>query len=119
MIGTAASSDTAPSDISGMQDNVRHGILEEAILRTTESSFEYTERDCILYALSIGSTVQDLDLVYERSPDFHAFPTLGVLTAFVPGARPALEDVLPNFNPVSLCKLGCASACCCHFMCLL
>ena len=76
--------------------------FQQALQGRTTTNFQYTERDCILYALSLGFTAQDLSLVYEGSKTFHPFPTLGVLTGFVEGARPALDVLLPNFNPVRL-----------------
>ena len=83
-----------------MPDADRLLRLENALEESRTTTFDYTERDCILYALSLGFTAQDLDVVYEGSNSFHAFPTLGVLTGFVAGARPELASLLPNFHPV-------------------
>ena len=87
-----------------MPDSERLQRLEEALQARTQTSFRYSERDCILYALSLGFTAQDLELVYEGFSNFHVFPTFGVLTGFVEGARPALASLLPNFKPVSFPK---------------
>ncbi|KAK9831252.1 hypothetical protein WJX74_009518 [Apatococcus lobatus] len=76
--------------------------LQEALQGRTTTDFQYTERDCILYALSLGVSAQNLSLVYEGFETFQPFPTLGVLTGFVHGARPALDSLLPNFNPANL-----------------
>ena len=65
------------------------------------NTFTYTERDVILYALSVGAKRTELPLVYEGSPEFFAIPSYGVVPAFqcqienVP-----IGDFLPNFNPV-------------------
>ncbi len=84
-----------------MVDSDCHERLQKALQTTTTTIYEYSQKDCILYALSLGFTAQDLSLVYEHHQDFHPFPTLGVLTGFVDGARPYLGSVLPNFKPVS------------------
>ena len=45
-----------------------------------ESTFEYTDRDVILYALGVGATTRELDFVYEK--DLKVLPTFAVVPAF-------------------------------------
>ena len=42
-------------------------------------SMHYTWRDISLYALSIGASEKDLPLIYERHPQYHVFPTFGLI----------------------------------------
>ena len=58
-------------------------LLSRADIGTTigPCSIEYTWRDVVLYALSIGASVEEeLDYVYEKN--LKAFPTFGVLPVF-------------------------------------
>jgi multifunctional beta-oxidation protein len=61
------------------------------------STYEYTERDVMLYALGIGATTRELDFVYEKN--LKIFPTFAVIPAFP--ALAGLGRVL-EFNPVML-----------------
>ncbi|EGF82045.1 hypothetical protein BATDEDRAFT_86773 [Batrachochytrium dendrobatidis JAM81] len=67
------------------------------------ASFEYTDRDVIIYALGVGAKKTDLDLVYEASDKFTVIPTFGVIPAFDYQIRHvSFGDYLPNFNPMML-----------------
>jgi multifunctional beta-oxidation protein len=59
----------------------------------------YSERDVILYNLSIGATEQELCWTFENHEEFAALPTFGVIPQFMTSAGISL-DFLPNFNPV-------------------
>jgi len=61
------------------------------------TTFEYNDRDVILYALGIGATTDDLDFVYEKN--LKVFPTFAVIPAF-----PALGGMgrVLEFNPAML-----------------
>ena len=59
----------------------------------------YSERDVILYNLSIGATEQELRWTFENHEDFAALPTFGVVPQFMSSSGIPL-DFLPNFNPV-------------------
>ena len=68
-----------------------------------DSSFEYSERDVILYALGVGAKRTDLPLVYENDEKFIALPTFGVIPAFSHQINHIpFGDFLPNFNPVNV-----------------
>lgn len=61
--------------------------------------YSYSERDVILYNLSIGASEQELHWTFENHEDFAALPTFGVIPQFMTSAGISL-DFLPNFNPV-------------------
>ena len=66
-------------------------------------TFEYVDRDVIMYALGVGAKRTDLDLVYEVSDQFKSLPTFGVVPAFDCMIKNVqFGDFLPNFNPMML-----------------
>lgn len=44
--------------------------------------FEYTWKDCVLYALGIGAQPEELDYLYENAKKFKVFPTFAVVPSF-------------------------------------
>jgi multifunctional beta-oxidation protein len=61
-----------------------HVDVEKALAHRFEpSTFKYTERDVMLYALGVGEGAttptdeKSLQFVYENSPNFAALPTMG------------------------------------------
>lgn len=69
----------------------------------TSAAFDYSEKDVILYALGVGATRTDLNLVYENSDEFVALPTFAVNPAFDYQMKNiAFGDYLPDFNPMML-----------------
>ncbi|KAJ3276856.1 hypothetical protein HDV01_002911 [Terramyces sp. JEL0728] len=67
------------------------------------TTFEYTERDVILYALGLGAKRTDLPFVYENSEKFVALPTFAVVPAFdYQMKNVSFGDFLPEFNPMML-----------------
>ena len=60
-------------------------------------TYEYTDRDVILYALGVGATTDELDFVYEKN--LKVLPTFAVIPAF-----PAMMSIgrLLEFNPAML-----------------
>lgn len=61
--------------------------------------YSYSERDVILYNLSIGATERELCWTFENHEEFAALPTFGVIPQFMASSGISL-DFLPNFNPV-------------------
>ena len=61
-------------------------------------TYEYTDREVILYALGVGAGTDELQCVYEQAP-LKVIPTFGVVPAF-----PALMGLnqLMTFNPIML-----------------
>jgi multifunctional beta-oxidation protein len=65
--------------------------------------YVYTDRDSILYNLSLGAKRTDLPLVYENDDNFHVLPTIGVIPPyFVKEGAYKMTDILPNFDPRKL-----------------
>ncbi|KAH6988262.1 peroxisomal hydratase-dehydrogenase-epimerase [Ilyonectria sp. MPI-CAGE-AT-0026] len=64
--------------------------------------FNYTDKDVILYNLSVGATAKQLPFTYERDPDFQVLPTFGVLPYF--GAKKPFQfgELVPNFQSMNL-----------------
>ena len=60
--------------------------------------YEYTERDVILYALGVGATRHDLNLVYENHDNFAALPSFGVVPSFTCMTAIPFGDFLPKFD---------------------
>ncbi|KAF9541854.1 hypothetical protein EC957_002624 [Mortierella hygrophila] len=71
-------------------------------LEFTSETFEYSERDVILYNLGIGAKRTDLHLVYENNEAFGAVPTFGVVPSFTAMNAVPFGDILPSFNPMML-----------------
>jgi len=63
-------------------------------------TFEYKERDVILYALGIGATRKDLQWVYENNENFSVIPTFGVIPAIALLNSFSMGEILGDFNPV-------------------
>lgn len=63
----------------------------------------WTERDAILYALSVGAPADDLPHTYEGDADFAPLPTFPLTLPYhgVTAAVP-FEDVVPNFSPLGV-----------------
>ncbi|WFD00928.1 hypothetical protein MYAM1_003684 [Malassezia yamatoensis] len=77
-------------------------LVKQAKAQKVEpTEFEYSERDVILYNLSVGATEKQLDLVYEQADNFQPLPTFGVIPQFGAGSSMNL-DFLPNFSPMML-----------------
>ena len=64
--------------------------------------FSYTDRDVILYNLSLGATRTQLPLVYENSDTFQVLPTFGVIPPFGASGPYNMADLMPNFSPMML-----------------
>lgn len=75
-------------------------LVREAKRNVPEpQDYSYSERDVILYNLSVGATEQELHWTFENHEDFAALPTFGVIPQFLASSGVPL-DFLPNFNPV-------------------
>ncbi|KAG5810472.1 hypothetical protein H9Q74_005432 [Fusarium xylarioides] len=72
-----------------------NAIKMAKIAKPQPTEMSFTDRDIILYNISIGASASQLPWVYEKHPDFGAIPSFGV----IPGARPFdLRDLVPNFS---------------------
>jgi multifunctional beta-oxidation protein len=85
------------------EDRVNRKYLNKiaAAINSTGSSstYIYTEKDTILYNLSLGAHAKELPLVYENDENFQILPSIGVIPPFF--ARPSFStnEILPKFNP--------------------
>ncbi|DBA67297.1 TPA: hypothetical protein ACH3X2_001601 [Trebouxia sp. C0005] len=61
------------------------------------SEWQYSFRDVILYALSIGCRRTEREFVYENDGDFATLPSFAVVA--VHKAKLQYQDLLPNFDP--------------------
>ncbi|KAL4942087.1 hypothetical protein BDV06DRAFT_193092 [Aspergillus oleicola] len=77
--------------------------IEEAKKATTDGTpFDYTDRDIILYNLSLGAKRTDLPLVYENNEHFQALPSFGVIPWFNTSTPWDMGDIVKNFSPMML-----------------
>ncbi|RDW67200.1 putative peroxisomal multifunctional beta-oxidation protein (MFP) [Aspergillus mulundensis] len=77
--------------------------IESAKKATTEGTpFDYTERDIILYNLSLGAKRTDLPLVYENNEHFQALPTFGVIPWFNTATPWDMNEIVKDFSPMML-----------------
>lgn len=89
-----------PQGMGEGQDVQRLQRIEEFKHRPAPSSvWQYSFRDCILYALSVGCQRTERKFVYENDADFATLPTFAVVA--VHKAKLDYQHLLPNFDPVS------------------
>lgn len=67
-------------------------------VKSTPVTYNYTDRDVILYNLGLGAKRTDLSLVYEGDDNFQVLPTFGVVPTYFAKAPWELKDLLPNFD---------------------
>jgi multifunctional beta-oxidation protein len=68
----------------------------------SSTTYTYTEKEVILYALGVGAKRTDLSLVYENHDPFIVLPTFAVIPAFNAQMSVSFGDLVPNFNPMML-----------------
>jgi multifunctional beta-oxidation protein len=66
------------------------------------TKFTYTDRDTILYNLSIGATTQQPHLIYENHPSFVVLPTFGAIPASEAEVPYDLSQIFTNYDPNKL-----------------
>ncbi|KAJ5659249.1 Peroxisomal hydratase-dehydrogenase-epimerase [Penicillium longicatenatum] len=77
--------------------------IEQAKAASTDgTAFDYTDRDVILYNLSLGAKRTDLPLVYENHEQFQALPSFGVVPWFNTAVPWSFDDIVKNFSPMML-----------------
>lgn len=77
--------------------------IEKAKKMTTEGTpFDYTDREVILYNISLGAKRTDLPLVYENNDNFQPLPTFGVIPWFNTSVPYSMDDIVKNFSPMML-----------------
>lgn len=77
---------------------------DEAEDEDDSEPWHYTDRDCILYNISVGAKVNELKYVYENDPDFQVVPSFGMMPTFNCGgsSQYSFADHLEGFNPMFL-----------------
>ncbi|KAL4733518.1 hypothetical protein BDV11DRAFT_199885 [Aspergillus similis] len=88
---------------SGGSGNEILSAIETAKKASTDGTpFDYTDRDVILYNLSLGAKRTDLPLVYENNEHFQALPTFAVIPWFNTATPWDMNDIVKNFSPMML-----------------
>ena len=73
--------------------------IQEALkMKGTPSTYTYTDREAILYNISMGAKYTDLPLVYEGSKDFQVLPTFGVVPTYHSEAPYSMQNIVPNYD---------------------
>lgn len=84
------------------ENSILQNIEKAKSLSSEGTPFEYTDRDVILYSLSLGAKRTDLPLVYENHENFQALPTFGVVPYFNTNVPWNFDDIVANFSPMML-----------------
>ncbi|CAK7209371.1 bifunctional hydroxyacyl-CoA dehydrogenase/enoyl-CoA hydratase fox2 [Sporothrix bragantina] len=88
----------AKSD-SPVSVNYVAAIEQAKSARSAGTILSFTDKDTILYNISLGATKNQLPLVFEQHPDFRVLPTFGVIPATTATRPFNLQDIVPNFSP--------------------
>ncbi|KAI5288673.1 bifunctional hydroxyacyl-CoA dehydrogenase/enoyl-CoA hydratase fox2 [Ascosphaera aggregata] len=97
----AAASVPAPADVDADAEILAN--IEKAKKATAEGTrFDWTDREVILYALSLGAKRTELPLVYENNENFQVLPTFGVLPWFNASMPFSFDHLVKNFSPMML-----------------
>lgn len=71
-------------------------------MKAEGTKFDYTDRDVILYNVSLGAKRTQLPLVYENDENFQALPTFGVVPWFNTDIPWNMGEIVANFSPMML-----------------
>ncbi|KAJ5661532.1 peroxisomal multifunctional beta-oxidation protein [Penicillium maclennaniae] len=63
-----------------------------------ESRMTFSDKDAILYNISLGATSSQLPLVYEKNRDFQILPSFGVIPGTMASRSFNLETLVPNYS---------------------
>lgn len=86
----------------GLNQQILENIEKAKQMDAEGTTFDYDDRDVILYNLGIGAKRTDLPFVYESSDSFQALPTFGVVPYFGASHPYNVDDIMPNFSPMML-----------------
>lgn len=78
---------------------MKNSIQQAQSAAPLASKFTYTQRDLILYALSVGAAHTDLPLVFEGSKNFTPLPVFGLIPFFNAQAPYQMENIMTKFDP--------------------
>ncbi|PGH15044.1 peroxisomal hydratase-dehydrogenase-epimerase [Polytolypa hystricis UAMH7299] len=77
-------------------------IEEAKAMKSEGTPFDYSDKEVILYNLSLGAKRTELPLVYENNEDFQPLPTFGVIPWFNTATPFDLDDIVANYSPMML-----------------
>jgi multifunctional beta-oxidation protein len=67
-------------------------------MKPIPSVYTYSDRDVILYNLSLGAHRTNLDLVYENSDNFQVLPMFGIVPTYSAKSPWDVKDIVPNYD---------------------
>ncbi|OQV01357.1 hypothetical protein CLAIMM_06733 isoform 2 [Cladophialophora immunda] len=77
--------------------------IKDAKRRTISgTTYEYGDREVILYNLTLGATWRELPLIHERERNFQVLPTFGVVPFFNTKLPFNYDELLPKWNLANL-----------------
>ncbi len=90
------------ADMPARNEERLHRIDQFKQATHPSAEWNYSFRDVILYALSIGCRRTERQFVYENDKNFATLASFAVVA--VHKARLEYQQLLPNFDMVSLCS---------------
>lgn len=84
-------------------------VAEAKTVVQDPETYTFTEKDLIVYNLSVGATEEELHWVWENDEDFAPLPVFGIIPQFQASSGIPL-DWLPDYDPVSLRFVLCDDA---------
>ena len=89
-------------DQAAGQGGILQNIEQAKQLSADGTPFDYSDRDVILYSLSLGARRTDLPIVYENHENFQALPSFAVIPWFNTATPWNMDDIVANFSPMML-----------------
>ena len=83
-------------------NEILENIAKAKAAKAEGTSFEYDDKDVILYNLGLGAKKSQLQYVFEGADDFQVLPTFGVIPPFDSQTPWSFDDIVPNFSPMML-----------------
>lgn len=90
------------SEETDTNNQILANINQAKKTRGKASPYDWTERDVILYALSLGARHKELPLVYEGDANFQVLPTFATLPWFNSDLSYSFDDITSGFSPMKL-----------------
>ncbi|KAJ1541175.1 hypothetical protein HK405_010823, partial [Cladochytrium tenue] len=100
--GRATNPSSTGESLSSISANFENKASVEEKKDVPTATYEYTEKEVILYALGVGAKRTELPLVYEGADPFIVLPTFAVIPAFDVQMLVPFDQLVPNFSPMML-----------------
>ncbi|KAI9352996.1 hypothetical protein DFJ73DRAFT_658898 [Zopfochytrium polystomum] len=102
--GRAITVNSGAESLSAIQANLENKDDSPAASSGTfaPTTYEFSEKEVILYALGVGAKRTELPFVFELNDPFYVLPTFSVIPAFNAQGSVNLSELVPNFNPMML-----------------